>query len=113
MSDPIPFSEAELVRQIHAYRQGWPATMIDCKRWGQSLGGSAWPLYLEDRGENRHGTPRPSHGVHVQFRAKIVQAEFKDYTGDETRLIKCEWTHRQWCDLMAGTEQLDLFGDAV
>ena len=58
-------------------------------------------------------TPQPSHGVHVQFRPNRVEAEFKDYTGDQTRLIRCEWTHREWCDLMAGTEQLDLFGDAV
>lgn len=58
-------------------------------------------------------TPPPSHGVHVQFRPNRVEAEFKDYTGDQTRLIKCEWTHRQWCDLMADGEQLDLFGDAV
>jgi hypothetical protein len=86
--------------------------MIDCKRWGQSLGGSAWPLYLEDRGENRHGTPRPSHGVHVQFRPGHVNAELKDYTGGEPRMIKCEWTHREWCDLMTGVEQPSLFEDA-
>lgn len=108
----IPFSEAELVRQIRAYRQGWPATMTDCKRWGSSMTGSAWPLYLQDNGANRHGRERPSHGVHVQFRPKIVQAEYKDYTADQTRMIKCEWTHREWCDLMAGTEQPSLFEDA-
>lgn len=85
--------------------------MIDCKRWGQSLTGSAWPLYLTDSGENRHGNTRPSHGVHVQFRPNRVNAEFKDYTGDQTRLIRCEWTHREWCDLMAGNEQLDMFED--
>ena len=56
-------------------------------------------------------TPPPSHGVHVQFRPNRVEAEFKDYTGDETRMIKCEWTHREWCALMADGEQLDLFGD--
>lgn len=57
-------------------------------------------------------TPPPSHGVHVQFRPNRVEAEFKDYTGDQTRLIRCEWTHREWCDLMTGVEQLDLFEDA-
>ena len=58
------------------------------------------------------GNPPPSHGVHVQFRPNRVEAEFKDYTGDQTRLIRCEWTHREWCDLMTGVEQLDLFEDA-
>lgn len=112
MDGMIPFSEAELVRQIRSYTQHWPATMTDCKRWGRTCTGSAWPLYLEDRGEHRDGRPRPSQGVHVQFRPKRVEAEYKHYTGDQTRLIRCEWTHREWCDLMAGTEQLDLFGDA-
>lgn len=108
-----PFTEAELVRQIRAYTQHWPATMEHCKRWGQSLDGSAWGLYLTDSGENRHGRPRPSHGVHVQFRPNRVNAELKDYTGDQIELIRCEWTHREWCALMTGTEQLDLFGGAV
>ena len=111
----IPFSEAELVRQIHAYRQGWPATMADCKRWGRTCTGSAWPLYLTARGVDRHGNQRPSHGVHVQFRSNRVEAHLKVYTGDETRMLEREWTHRQWCDLMTqpDVQQLDMFGGAA
>lgn len=108
----IPFTEAELVRQIRAYTQHWPATMEHCKRWGQSLTGSAWGLYLEDRGENRHGNTRPSHGVHVQFRPGRVNAELKDYTGDTVRMFEAEWTHGEWVSLMAGVEQPSLFEDA-
>lgn len=58
-------------------------------------------------------TPPPSHRVHVQFRPNRVEAEYKHYTGDQTRMIRCEWTHREWCDLMAVSEQLDLFGGAA
>jgi hypothetical protein len=58
-------------------------------------------------------TPPPSHGVHVQFRPNRVEAEFKDYTGDQTRMLEREWTHRQWCDLMTGIEQPTLFGGAA
>ena len=107
-----PFTEAELVRQIRSNGNRWPSTMADCKRWGSSLTGSAWPLYLEANGANRHGRERPSHGVHVQFRPGRVNAELKDYTGDTVRMIEQEWTHRQWIALVGGTEQPTLFEDA-